>query len=484
MDRSEDLKLYKKALLLLEAYFTQDYSEDSLVCDLQTSKALLKKMDLSISQDSLALNESLEVLQKGLEIGINVRHPHFLNQLYSSCSLPGVVGEFFSIACNTSCATFEVSPFLTAVETELKRYLIKKIGFENGEATFVSGGTQGNFLAMLCARNILFPSTKRSGVQNEDQVAFCSDQGHYSFCLGANQLGLGEDNLIKVTSKDDGSMHLPSLIEAIENSIEQKKRPFLILATAGTTVLGAFDPIEELAKIAKAYGMWLHVDGAFGGSLVLSSEKEHFFKGIEQANSFSWDMHKMLNVPLYCSALFLKDKGCLKQACSLKQGKEYLFHEQTDEWEDLGQYTMQCARRADAFKFWFALKYYGEKGMQNQVDDYLKLARIGAKKLKEYEDLQLFSEPFSVNLIFRYFRPELDLQELNMINAAVRKDLLKKGRFMINFTTLKGVLVLRLHLINPNFKKESFDELFKMVKALGDQNFDHLQASKNVQVGI
>ena len=169
-------------------------------------------------------------------------------------------------------------------------------------------------------------------------------------------------------------MNLKKLVSSIKSSIKNGERPFFIGATAGTTVRGVFDPIEEIALICKQYNLWFHIDGSWGGSALLSEKHRSLIKGSECSDSFTWCAHKMMGIPLMCTSIVLKDRTLLKQINSVP-GTDYLFHGDDDEL-DLGLYSLQCGRRVDSLKLWLAWKYIGDEGYENRIDHLFSLAKL------------------------------------------------------------------------------------------------------------
>ncbi|KAJ8788531.1 hypothetical protein J1605_005262 [Eschrichtius robustus] len=165
--------------------------------------------------------------------------------------------------------------------------------------------------------------------------------------------------------------------------------PLYVNATAGTTVYGAFDPIQEIADICEKYNLWLHVDAAWGGGLLMSQKHRHKLSGIERANSVTWNPHKMMGVLLQCSAILVKEKGILQGCNQMCAG--YLFQpdKQYDVSYDTGDKAIQCGRHVDIFKFWLMWKAKGTVGFENQINKCLELAEYLYAKIKNREEFEM-----------------------------------------------------------------------------------------------
>ena len=170
-------------------------------------------------------------------------------------------------------------------------------------------------------------------------------------------------------------MMIEDLVSQIQEDLATGFQPFFINSTAGTTVLGAFDPFEEIAKVAKEYGLWFHIDGALGGSVVLSRKYRHLVAGCELSDSYTWNAHKMMNVPLTASIILFNHENILRRNFSEKA--EYLFQGEDD--FNPGDSSFQCGRRNDALKVWAAWKYLGDEGYEKRVNRQYELAQYAAE---------------------------------------------------------------------------------------------------------
>ena len=301
------------------------------------------------------------MLDKYLEYSVKTGNKQFVNQLFSGFNFPAFIGEVFTTLANTSMYTYEVAPVATMIETEMIKLMNSYTGYDDGDGIFVSGGSNANLIAMFSARNKVFPEGRFIGYdRNLKLTAFVNEQAHYSFETAANVLGIGAKNVIKVRADKNGKIIPAELDKEIRDSINRGEKPFFVVATCATTLLGAYDPIEEMDEICKTHDIWLHADGSFGGSLILSDNHRHLMKGIEKTDSFAWNPHKLMNIPLICSVLLLKKRGVLQHNIT-DINADYIFHD-IDMIEDLGTKSIQCGRKVDAVKLWFAWKYFGLEG--------------------------------------------------------------------------------------------------------------------------
>ena len=209
----------------------------------------------------------------------------------------------------------------------------------------------------------------------------------------------------------------------------------------------------------------MHVDAAWGGSCLFSSRYRSLMDGIELADSFCWDAHKMMGVPLICSAFIVKDAEMLRTVCSNGNTAHYLYLE-TGENVDLGQYSLQCGRRNDALKLWLAWREIGDAGWASMVERFMELADYLEERVKENEYLQMVSKRMWTNVCFRYVGNSPD-GDINRINAELRQRIIQDGRFMVSRSTIDDQIILRSVIANRNVTEESLDSFLDCVISLG-----------------
>lgn len=381
-----------------------------------------------------------------IKYSVKTSSKQFHNQLFAGTNLPSLLGELTSVVLNASNYTYEVSPIGTLMEKELIEKMCEKIGYNEADGTFLTGGSNGNLLAVLCARQKYFSKIKTEGLYNlPNLVIFANEKSHYSFEKAANVTGLGIDSVVYVKSNEQGELIPEDLELKIKQSIEKGDKPFFVVATVCTTEYGSFDPIIDIRKICDKYDTWLHIDGAWGGSILLSDKYRELLKGSELSDSFVWDPHKMMNIPLICSAFLTKHKGLLEETVSTNRA-EYIFHEHELMDYDLGRFSLQCGRRVDAFKLWLAWDIKGDIGWNNHIDKLFDLSKQVTEYIKSQDDLELAIEPRSININFR----ALSNKNVNLdkFNLAIREKMRIEGTSICNYTHINGNLVFRLIINN------------------------------------
>ncbi len=451
--------IFDKVSDIITEYLKNSDSDNASVIDYHSPKDLKKMLDIDIGDEGISYENLFLHLENYLKYSVKTRNKQFFNQLYAGTNLAGFLGEIFSAISNTSMYTYEVAPVATLIEKELIRKMCGIAGFKNGSGIFVTGGSNANLIAVFSARNKIFPEGKTQGMRNAPKLtAFVSDQAHYSFGTAANLLGIGSDALIKVKSDETGKMIPEELAKQIVISEGKGEKPFFIGATAATTLLGAFDPIDEISEIAEKYNCWLHVDGSFGGSVILSKKYKRFFKGIEKADSFIWNPHKLMNVPLVTSVILINEKNILRENLT-KLSTDYIFHENEDENCDLGEISIQCGRKVDALKLWSAWKFYGNKGYEKRIENLFDIAAYFEQKVNEYPELELTAERQSLTVCFRY-NPG-NVSDLNNLNLKIRENLRKSGKSLVNYGYIGNDVTIRFVVSNAEVRKSDIDIFFE-----------------------
>ncbi|EXJ94765.1 glutamate decarboxylase [Capronia coronata CBS 617.96] len=409
---------------------------------------------LSIPNQGTGQDGLLDTLASVLKYSVNTSCPGFLDKLYAAPLPPGIAADLVLSVLNTNLHVYQVSPVLSLIETHVARALTGMFGFTGPRAggINVQGGSASNLTSIVIARNTLFPDTKRLGnnAGGRSLVLFTSEHGHYSIEKAAQQCGFGSASVVSVpVDPVTGEMDPTALETLIIREKRHGKTPFYVNATAGTTVLGSFDPFAAIAEVVRKYGLWLHIDGAWGGSFVFSEVlRQRSLRECNLADSIAINPHKMLGVPVTCSFLLLKDLRHAHRANTLRAG--YLFHdkeneqdeaendpndndsvdvedgqvnghaktnghidgeegEEDEEWtppDDLADLTLQCGRRGDSLKFFFAWQYYGTSGYRAKIENAYSVACHFADLVDRHPDLVLVSTnpPPCLQVCF-YFAP-------------------------------------------------------------------------------
>ncbi|GCB76622.1 hypothetical protein scyTo_0016586, partial [Scyliorhinus torazame] len=469
---------------ILLNYIRKTFDRTSKVLDFHHPHQFLEGMegfDLELPDQPESLEQILVDCTDTLKYGVKTGHPRFFNQLSSGLDIIGLAGEWLTAAANTNMFTYEIAPVFIIMEELLLKKMSTMLGWSHNETDgiFLPGGAMSNLYSILVARYKRFPEVKTQGVASLPRmVLFTSELSHYSILKAAGVLGFGTDNVILVKCNGRGKIIAAELEAKIIEAKEKGFVPLYVNATAGTTVFGAFDPLNDIADICEKHNLWMHVDAAWGGGLLMSQKHRHKLSGVERANSVTWNPHKIMGVPLQCSAILIHGKGLLLN-CN-KMCAQYLF--QNDKpynvSYDTGDKTIQCGRHVDVFKFWLMWKAKGTSGFEKQIDKCLELAEYLHRKLKGRDDFKLVfnDKPEHTNVCFWYI--PLSLKEmpenaerdrkLHQVAPKIKACMMEEGSTMVGYQPQRDkVNFFRMVFSNPATNASDVDFLIEEIARLG-----------------
>lgn len=437
---------------LADTYLTN--LEDAETVPYVSPERLQQQIDVSIPQRGVSTDALFRKMEEIMQTAPASGSPLFLNQLFGGNNIPAAAAEMLTAVMNNSMYTFKAAGPHILIEQEVIRKVCESVGYRDGDGIFVPGGSLANLVGLLLARNSKEPGYRDNGMRNQ-HTAYVSQLGHYSVTKSAGIIGIGRRNIRKITTDSQGRMEPDDLRRNIERDIDNGAKPIAVIATAGTTVLGAIDPLEEIRKIADEYDIWMHVDGALGGSILLSSQYRHLLEGAAYSDSFSWNLHKLMSVPLSCSVILTKTKGALLQ--TFNEDADYLF--QTDLEFNPGVKSLQCGRTNDALKAWAAWQYYGDEGFDRRISNLFRLAQYAAGIIKDHPQLILSKEPQTVTVCF----------EVRGCRSEHICDVLETEQGVkVGYGQVDGRRVIRLVCVNHELTEAHLDEFFANVMAVAE----------------
>ncbi|MFZ0963233.1 MAG: aminotransferase class V-fold PLP-dependent enzyme [Terriglobia bacterium] len=409
-------------------------------------------------------------VQELVEQGIHLQHPGYIGHQVCPPLPVSSLADLAAGVFNQSMPVYEMSPSATHIERQTARWLCNIIGWDKAaDGVFTSGGSLGNLTALLAARNHATGGAAwEKGVRSGPPLAILvSEHAHYSVARSAGILGLGQENVLRVPVDRQFRMDAAALAACYHEAMAQGKKVVAVVASAGTTATGSFDPLREIGKFCRTQGVWFHVDGAHGASVLLSPKYRSLADGIELADSVIWDAHKMLFVSSLATALLFRQGSHGYEAFS--QEASYLFGRHAFPEYDLGLRTIECTRPMQAWKLWICFQLYGECGLGELVTQKLDLARAFAALLKAQPDFELLTEPMCNILCFRHIpggakREELSVKLLDEHQAKIRQRVLASGRFFLVQTRIGDALYLRCTLMNPYTTEHDLARLLALIR--------------------
>lgn len=464
MPHSKD-QFLNDVFLTLQNYI-QMSSESEVVVNVSSIDHLKKNIPV-IEKNGASPEKLLSEIKFFLDQSVNTTHPLFLNQLFGGFHEAAFAGEVVSTLLNPTMATFEIAPALTVIEKRVVSELLSMMGFDRGEGIMVTGGSNSNLLAMLCARTEFNPAIRLTGFGHNRYRVYVSAEAHYSFDKAANITGFGTQNLVLVPSNAKGEMIASELERIIATDIKEGNVPIMVGATLGTTVMGAFDPLPEIAKICENNQIWLHVDACWGGAALFTKSQRHLLKGLELADSVAFDAHKTMGAPLITSFFLTKHAGILRNT-NRGGGSEYLFHEYDNSDWDTGTYSLQCGRRADILKFWLLWRAEGTEGLMKRTEHLFDLASFATQEISNDPRFKLISSQY-LNVCFQV-KARHNQENINSFTLKVRKALVESGKAMVNYAErTDGTIFFRLVFPNHGTTRGHVSELLKMILETADR---------------
>jgi len=441
-------------------------------------------MDLSLADQQPTDDDALmAACENVLKYSVRTGHPHFFNQLYARGDFTSIAGDWLVAAANTNVHTFEVAPVFTVLEEEVKRKVASILGpnyTKEYDGLFVPGGSLSNLYGLHLARHRIDPEyNERGGHGGPKLVMFTSDQSHYSYLKGSRLSGIGSKNLIEVKTDERGQMCPKALDEAIQKSKADGGVPFFVGATAGTTVLGAYDPFNEIAEVCEKHDIWFHIDACWGGSALLSRKWRHLLDGADRAQSIAWNPHKMLGTALQSSLFLVRDAAALKKCNGTNAA--YLFQPDKANTElDVGDKTIQCGRKPDMFKLWLQWKKWGDEGLEANIDHCFDLANYFHEKVEASDAFCSVYPVQCTNVCFWYLPPSLrgfnfetatqdQLDKLDTVAPRIKEVMQGRGNALIGFQAINGrPNFFRIVFANcSNVTKEDVDDVMNTIDEIG-----------------
>ena len=382
-------------------------------------------------------------------------HPRFFAYFSITGSYPGIIGEMLSSTLNVNAMLWRASPSATELEEIVLDWLRQMVGLPSQfEGVINDTASAGSLCAMAAAREAIGLQVREKGLAGRSDLpqlrAYCSEEAHSSIEKAAIVLGLGQDGIRKIPTDEAFRMDIHALEAAVKADVDAGVRPVCVIATIGTTSTTSVDPVNEITKLCKKYGIWLHVDAAYAGAAAILPEMRAHFVGWDVADSIIINPHKWLFTPLDCSVLYCNRPGVLKKAFSLTP--EYLRTAEAGETKNFMDYGVSLGRRFRALKLWMVIRSLGREGIASAIRQHIAYAQRLAEMIENHPDFQLLVPvPFST-LVFR-FRPKESStsradSEINDLNEKLLEQVNKTGQVFLSHTKLRGRFGIRFAIGN------------------------------------
>jgi len=392
-----------------------------------------------------------DVLQRMAEAtaaAVETAGPSYLAYIPGGGLFASAVADFYARATNRYVGMAATAPGLAALEWSVVRWLADAVGLpaESG-GILVSGGSIANFAAVVAAR-------ARLGEAIADGAVYLTEQAHQSVGKAVQLAGLPPRALRVVPCTEDLRMDPAALRAAVVRDRRAGLRPFLVVAAAGTTNTGVIDPLEAIADVAQAEGLWLHVDGAYGGLFRLTERGRALLQGIERADSVTLDPHKSLFAPYGTGALVVRDLAALQAAHAVSG--HYLQDLERQEVPDFADLGPELTREQRGLRIWLPLHLYGVRVFREALDEKLTLAQHAYRRLRLEPGLEL---PWPPSLSIVGFRVRgASPAEADERSRQVLERVNRTRRVFLSSTVVQGRFTLRLAILAHRSHQERIDE--------------------------
>lgn len=445
----------------------------------KTVAELHERIRLDFNPNGLGNQAAIErAIEYFLKDSLSVHHPQCVAHLHCPSLVVSQAAEVLINATNQSMDSWDQSPSATIIEMKLIEWLRTQVGYQAGDAgVFTSGGTQSNLMGLMLARDAFFARQGHS-IQQDGLVGnlrkikvLCSENAHFSVQKNMALLGLGYQCVTLVKTDEFARMDLNDLREKVAQAQASGDQILAIVATAGTTDAGAIDPLRAIAELAAEHQIWVHVDAAWGGALLLSEKYRNYLDGIELVDSITLDFHKQFFQTISCGAFLLKEE----RHYELMRYQAAYLNSEFDEAAgvpNLVSKSLQTTRRFDALKLWMGLEALGQKQYAAIIDHGVTLAQEVAQYVTSEAALELVMKPQLASVLFRY-RPEQlagsSDAAIALLNQKIGDALLESGRANVGVTEHNGVTCLKLTLLNPTVTLEDVKVLLALVEKTAQQ---------------
>jgi aromatic-L-amino-acid/L-tryptophan decarboxylase len=399
-------------------------------------------------------------------------HPRFWGYVTSSAAPIGALGEFLAAAMNPNCGAWLLSPMASEIEAQTIRWIAEMLSYPTDcGGLFVSGGNMANIVCFLAARAAGGGAELRTkGVDGTRLRAYCSAETHTWIQKAADISGLGTDSARWIAADGEFRIDIDALRSRIREDIAAGDKPFLVVGNAGTVSTGAVDPLAELAALCREFGLWFHVDGAYGALAAVAQDSAALFDGMDQADSLAVDPHKWLYAPLEAGCALVRDLSKLRDAFSYHPAY-YHFGVEAINYFDLGP---QNSRGFRALKVWLALQQVGREGYAQMISDDMRLSRAMYERVAQNPELEALTQGLSITT-FRYVPADLNRADgnvgnyLNDLNRELLTRLQQNGEAYLSNAVVGGKYALRACIVNFRATLEDVEALPALVVRLGKQ---------------
>jgi aromatic-L-amino-acid decarboxylase len=387
--------------------------------------------------------------------------PRFFGYVFGSGEPVAALGDFAASVLHQNAAAWRSAPAAITIERTVIRWLASAVGCSGFSGSLTLGGSSANLMGLCMAREAKAPANK-TGVRGG--VIYCSTEAHMSIAKAAALLGLGHDAVRLIPVDEKFRMRTEDLRREIVQDFQNGKLPIAVVASAGTTATGSIDPLDTIADISHEFGLWLHIDGAYGALASLAIPDA--FRGLERADSLSLDPHKWLYQPTGCGCLLYRNPAAAQRAFS--HSGEYARALSDDPIEGFAFFeeSMELSRPFRALKLWLSLRYHGLRAFQESIREDLRLAQVLANSIDAEPELERLAPVALSAVCFRYVGAASGRDALN---RSILDRVVRRGRVYISNASIDGAFALRACIVNHRSTEEDVRLVVSEVLAVANE---------------
>ena len=412
-------------------------------------------------------SEALPALREVMEHG-RVQNGRFFGYVQGPGEPVAALGDLFASVLNQNMTAWRSSPSGITIERTVVRWLAEAVGCKGFFGTLTGGGSPANLMGLAMAREAKTPGNEHGLWGANAGVIYASEQVHMAVPKAVAMLGIGRDHLRYIPCDDAYRMVPAELERAVREDEANGRMPIAVVASAGTVNTGAIDPLREIAAIARAHNVWLHVDGAYGALAAIATPER--FDGIELVDSLSLDPHKWLYQPLDCGCLLYRDIDNARK--TFMYTGSYAKQLSSDPIEGFAFFeeSMELSRRCRALKLWLSLRYHGLESFRAAIRRDLDHAQQLARAVDAAPELERLAPVALSAVCFRHIvRPDAADEERNAFNLALLKRMIRRGKVYMSNAELKGKFCLRACIVNHLTKDSDIDAAVREVLETGQE---------------
>jgi aromatic-L-amino-acid/L-tryptophan decarboxylase len=394
------------------------------------------------------------------------QHPSFFAYFPANSSPPSVLAEMLTASLGAQCMLWQTSPAATEMETLMMDWLRQMTGLPDGLHGVIQDSASGAILcALLTARERVtgWRVNAEGMTGSAPLVAYTSEQAHSATEKGAKIAGFGKANVRLIETDDNFAMRPEALRAAIEEDRAAGRIPTCVVASMGTTGVGAVDPLRPIGEICREFEVFLHVDAAWGGSALILPEERWMSDGVELVDSLVFNPHKWLMTNFDCSAHYVRDPDALIRTLSILP--EFLKSREQGEIIDYRDWSVPLGRRFRALKLWFVIRSHGVDGLREILRKHIALARETEAWVAGAKDFEIVA-PRSLSLFNFRYKPlgVEDPAELDRLNEALLHRLNDDGSTYFTQNRVRGTYAIRWAIGQTNTERRHVEAAWKIIQ--------------------